>query len=146
LVKEAHLRSPRIAEDLDALGLSLSAVEPLPATRSFVAYLDELAATDPAALVGVVYVTERATNGNKFIAKALPGRLGLNPGEALGYLDPHGVEQRRIWLEFKSALEGLNPAADERERMLVAARRTFQYFLELSPELDGLASAPSSAS
>jgi heme oxygenase len=138
LVRSAHQRSPRIEEDLAALGLAPRPSEPLGATRSFVAFLEQIGAGDPAALVGVIYVTEGATNGNKFIAKALPGRLGLNAGEALGYLDPHGAEQRRVWMEFKSALETLAPTAAERERILQAARRTFQYFLELSPELDSV--------
>ena len=143
LARPEHRRWPHIAADLkvldgcDVMDGTAGLRPALPATQRFVDAIDRLAAHDPAALVGILYVVEGATNGNKVIAKALQTALGFAPGEAVGYLDPHGTEQRRRWMDFKAGLDTLPATGEERLRILDAARSTFQYFIDLSPELAG---------
>lgn len=136
IARPAHRRTPLIEQDLAALGVPSRPHRPLGATERFVGELTAMRAANPVALVGVLYVVEGATNGNKVIAKGLQAGLGLAAGQAMGYLDPHGAEQRKRWMEFKAGLDTLPVGLPEREAILAAARRTFQYFLELSPELD----------
>ena len=134
MLHEDHFRLAKIEQDLADLG-----AEPtnsiLPSTKQFVTYVSELAQKDPIAVIGVLYVKEGATNGNKIVAKRIREGLELGDGVAMGYLDPHGAEQRKRWMAFKEGLNNLELTAHEKERCVDAARAVFRLFIELSGEL-----------
>jgi len=109
--------------DLTALGDAEESAEPLEATRAFV----EWVRTDapPAALVGVLYVLEGSTNGNRIIAARLKA---APPSDALStrYLDPYGPDQRTRWADFKRMLDAVAFSRRELDSAVDAAQRTFR--------------------
>ena len=131
-----HHREQKIEADIERLGGTVGA-EPLAATSRFIAEVDRLAETCPVALIGVLYVNEGATNGNKVVAKRIRDGLGLEKEFALDYLDPHGPDQRKNWMAFKGMLDELKMSETEREACLDAAKATFRLFMEMSAEMDG---------
>jgi heme oxygenase len=135
-----HHREEKIEADIERLGGTIGA-EPLGATSRFLAETDRLCDTCPVALIGVLYVNEGATNGNKVVAKRLRDGLGLEKDFALDYLDPHGPDQRKNWMGFKSMLDELTMTDTEREACLDAAKATFRLFMEMSAEMDSATAA-----
>jgi heme oxygenase len=131
---ESHLRLRRIDQDLEDLS-STELAAPLPATESFVGYINEASKENPVSLIGVLYVKEGATNGNKFIAKKLRATMGLAPDQAMGYLDPHGADQRRCWNAFKVALNELDLTEQEQEDCVAAAQETFRMVINISNQI-----------
>ena len=121
---DAHLRLHRIDQDLKDLDCTELA-DPLPATSEFVEFTEGLPES-PALMIGALYVKEGATNGNKFIAKKLRETMGLDEGKAMGYLDPHGKDQRRCWNAFKEQLNELDLTEQEEEECLEVAQETFK--------------------
>ncbi|MCH2147785.1 MAG: biliverdin-producing heme oxygenase [Phycisphaerales bacterium] len=131
---EDHIRIGKIEQDLVDLEWE-GDITPLPATERFVNYVHEKIDTNPIALVGVLYVEEGATNGNKYIAKKLIPALGLGEGKALGFLDPHGDEQRAKWNAFKETLNELDLTEEEEATCVESAQETFRMIMNISNEL-----------
>lgn len=138
LVSESHLRHSIILQDLADLGVKHESCVVHPPTRRFADFINKTAQEDPVSLVGILYVKEGATNGNKIIVKAIRQSLGLAETEASRYLDPHGAEQRKRWMAFKGMLDTLALSAEEKTRVVAAARKTFELFADLSSELAAL--------
>ena len=128
---DSHLRSHRIEQDLADLNFSGSDA-PRPATIDFVTYIKHCIENSPCSLIGVLYVKEGATNGNKFMAKKLRETLGLNDDAAMGYLDPHGKDQRKRWNAFKETLNKLELTDEEQESCVGVAKETFRMFMNIS--------------
>lgn len=135
MFRPVHHREEKIEADIERLGGSVGA-EPLGATSRFLADVERLGDECPVALIGVLYVNEGATNGNKVVAKRIRDGLGLEKDFALDYLDPHGPDQRRNWMAFKGMLDELAMTEAEREACLDAAKATFRLFMEMSEEMD----------
>lgn len=132
-----HHREEKIAADIERLGGTIGA-EPMGATSRFLTEVERLSDACSVALIGVLYVNEGATNGNKVVAKRIRAGLGLEKDFALDYLDPHGPEQRKNWMGFKGMLDELAMTEAEREACLAAAKATFRLFMEMSAEMDGV--------
>ena len=135
MFRPVHHREEKIEADIERLGGSVGA-EPLASTNRFLADVERLGDECPVALIGVLYVNEGATNGNKVVAKRIRDGLGLEKDFALDYLDPHGPDQRRNWMAFKGMLDELKMTEAEREACLDAAKATFRLFMEMSAEMD----------
>ena len=117
---------------------------PLPAARGLVKEMDRLAAAQPLALLGILYVLEGSTNGSKFIARRLRPAYELPAtGEGSAYLDPYGDLQPARWQEWKAAMDALGLPSAEVEQLTLAAQHTFDAVRELGAEL--LASAAGAA-
>ena len=125
-------KSDLLQADLNALG-GAERPEPLPATRAFQARLADLSATQPRALVGVFYVLEGSTNGNRFIAKRMRGAF-TGAEEAIAYLDPYGDEQPAKWSSFRAALGAIPVGADAGD-ITDAARHTFIAVQQIGEEI-----------
>jgi heme oxygenase len=134
IFEEAHLRLGRVQQDLKDLE-STEIADPLPATTKFLDYVKTMEASSPASLIGVLYVKEGATNGNKFVAKKLRDTMELGPDMAMGYLDPHGKEQRKRWNAFKETLNELNLTEDEQNDCVAVAQETFQMVMDISKQI-----------
>jgi heme oxygenase len=138
IFNESHLRLHRIDQDLTDLSHD-EVMDPLPATAHFLGYIKEMSEQKPASLIGVLYVKEGATNGNKIVAKRLRESMELDPGMAMGYLDPHGKDQRRCWTDFKGRLNELDLTDEEQEDCVAVAQETFRMVMDISnqiPEAD----------
>ena len=131
---QSHLRLGKVDQDLEDLS-STELAEPLPATESFVTYINKAQQENPVSLIGVLYVKEGATNGNKFIAKKLRETMGLAPDKAMGYLDPHGTDQRRCWNAFKVELNELDLDDQEQDHCVDAAQETFRMVMNISKQI-----------
>lgn len=135
MFRPSHHREAKIEADIGRLGGTVGA-EPLDATRRFLEAVERLAEACPASLIGVLYVNEGATNGNKVVAKRIREGLGLEKEFPLDYLDPHGADQRRNWMGFKGLLDELRLTEAECAACLEAARATFRLFMEMSEEME----------
>ena len=134
MITEHHYRLNKIEQDLQYFN-SKSPASQLPSTTKFIEFINDLSKNDPISLVGVLYVKEGATNGNKVVAKRIRESLQLGDDCKMGYFDPHGADQRTRWYAFKDALNLLDLSTTERAACLNAARATFQLFMDLSTEL-----------
>lgn len=134
MLLDSHYRVAKIEQDLADLGAAPLETK-LGSTVKFIEFAQNAASTDPLSLVGVLYVKEGATNGNKIVAARIRKGLGLPETIAMGYLDPHGADQRRNWMAFKESLNNLDLTPEEEQRCLAAARATFELFMGLSAEL-----------
>ncbi len=124
-----------LRNDLAYLGAGTDAPT-LPAARAMMAWMDALADSRPASLLGVFYVLEGSTNGSKFIARKVRPAYELPAsGEGSAYLDPYGDLQPARWQEFKAAMDALNLPASDVDPIVAAAQQTFDMVRELGAEL-----------
>lgn len=124
----------KLEADLAFLSIDPADVQPVPATSSFVGWIEETAQEHPTALIGVQYVLEGSTNGNGYIAKKIGPALGLEE-DGLRYLKSYGPAQRETWARFKSRLDTLDLSEESRQRVVAAARRTFEGVRDINQEL-----------
>ncbi len=127
----AHKRHHLIQKDLQDLGVDDFAPA-FEVTSAFTDAVRNTLSTLPVSVLGVLYVKEGATNGNKFVLKKIQSTLGLQDGCATGYMDPHGMDQRKRWNQFKRDLNDLELTVEEQESCLGVARRSFRMFMEIS--------------
>ncbi|TWT46040.1 Heme oxygenase [Phycisphaerae bacterium RAS1] len=132
LFQEENLRA-----DLLHFGVDPASVSPLPATAGLCATIERLAAENPLALLGCYYVFEGSKNGSRFIAKRLRPAYGLDQ-DGMRYLDPHGEEQRALWLEFKQRMNAAGFGPSDQNAMVAAAQATFEGVAALDAEIYAL--------
>ena len=135
ILDETHLRLGHIDQDLADLDHDVEE-DPLPATSAFVEFIHEQLERDPSSLIGVLYVKEGATNGNKIVAKKLQRNMGLEKKQAMGYLDPHGRHQRRRWNAFKVTLNELDLTSAEQAACVEVAQATFRMVMDVSRQVN----------
>ena len=127
----AHKRHHLIQNDLRDLGVK-SFFPAFEVTTTFTDAVRNSLSTLPVSVLGVLYVKEGATNGNKFVLQKIQATLGLKDDCATGYMDPHGMSQRKRWNQFKRDLNALDLTDEEQESCLGVARRSFRMFMEIS--------------
>lgn len=129
-------QEPMLRDDLRFFGIDPERITPMSTTQ---AQLDDIASggeRDVAAL-GAYYVFEGSKNGAAFLARPLGPALKLDRG-GLRYLDPHGVDQRRLWARFKEQMDGLAFPTEEEDAIVAAAKRTFDHVSAVDDELHAL--------
>jgi heme oxygenase len=131
VLDDVQFQAPNAEVDLRYFGVDPAQVSPLPPTAKYCEFIDNLAATNPIALLGCHYVFEGSKNGARFIARALRGPLRLEGGQGLQYQDPHGDQQRPIWDDFKQRMLRIEFSAADQEAMIAAARQTFDAIGEI---------------
>ena len=127
----AHKRHHLIQKDLRDLGVETFSPA-FEVTTAFTGAVRRSLSTLPVSIIGVLYVKEGATNGNKFVLQKIQSTLGLEDDCATGYMDPHGMSQRKRWNQFKRDLNALDLTDEEQESCLGVARRSFRMFMEIS--------------
>ena len=132
-----QLQSGRLHRDLEAVSVDPERIEALPATRALQERIVRAAVEDPLRLLGHHYVLEGSTNGNGFIARKLREVLRFEGDRGFDYLDPYGDAQKKRWAGFKAAMTALRWSEDEIDRLVAAARETFEAIGQLSLELEG---------
>jgi len=139
-----QLQEDQLVRDLLHLGRDLQGEAALPATREFNAFVDDLAATSPVGLLGVLYVLEGSKNGGRFLAAAVRRAYGFERA-GTEYLDPYGELQAERWKEFKTDMDSLDLSAEERDQIVAAASSTFRHIMRIHQQLaqeDGEGTVP----
>lgn len=136
VVREEQYQEPYLLDDLAFLRRDCDAMEALPTTRAIVAEIEQTAADDPCALLGYHYVLEGANNGNRFIARAMAGPLGVRPGApGTRYLDPYGDRQRELWAAFMVHLDEIALTPASRARAVACAKSMFLAVTHIGEEI-----------
>jgi heme oxygenase len=91
-------KTPRLARDLLALGLSDAELAAIPRCT------DLPACTTPEQLLGCLYVIEGATLGGRSITRHLQTRLGLTPESGGAFFDGYGAQTGSHWKAFCTML------------------------------------------
>ena len=91
-------KTPRLAQDLLALGRSDAALAATPRC------MDLPACTTPEQLLGCLYVIEGATLGGRTITRHLQTQLGLTPESGGAFFDGYGAQTGSHWKAFCTML------------------------------------------
>ena len=115
-------QTQNLESDLARLETNLESIRPLPGASHLIEKIQKAA---PATLMGIYYVFEGSKNGARFIAKALAKAWELSDTSSFRYLDPHGEEQRPLWMKFRSNMDAIAWTPNEKDLMVRAAQATF---------------------
>lgn len=110
-------------------------IAPLPGTHALTQDIEQAAREKPVSLLGHYYVFEGSKNGARMLAKGLRTTYDLPERDGTHYFDPHGEEQRALWLSFKARVEQLEFSDEERQQIIDAAQRTFSHVAVIDDEL-----------
>ncbi len=135
VLRDYQFQEPYLRNDLEFFGRNPDEIQPLNATRAFVAYIERLADTTPMALMGVHYVFEGSNNGSKFISRAVKKAYNLSDGKGTHYLDPYGDQQKNYWQAFKDDMNAVGFLPPETDAIVAAAGATFEAVMHLHREL-----------
>jgi heme oxygenase len=111
-------QTKNLEADLANLQSNLKSIRPLPGAANLIQEIQKAA---PATLMGIYYVFEGSKNGARYISKSL-AKAGQT---ALRYLDPHGEQQRPLWMKFRADMDAISWTPAEQEQMIRAAQATF---------------------
>jgi heme oxygenase len=111
-------QTKNLEADLANLQSNLKSIRPLPGAANLIQEIQKAA---PATLMGIYYVFEGSKNGARYISKSL-AKAGQT---ALRYLDPHGEQQRPLWMKFRADMDSISWTPTEQDQMVKAAQATF---------------------
>ncbi len=111
-------QTKNLEADLAHLQSNLKSIRPLPGSTNLI---QEIQKATPATLMGIFYVFEGSKNGARYISKSL-AKAGQT---ALRYLDPHGEQQRPLWMKFRADMDSISWTPTEQDQMIKAAQATF---------------------
>lgn len=135
IVRSGLLQQDNLRQDLQFFGVqNPDAGAPCAGTRSFIDAVQRAAAERPISLLGFYYVFEGSKNGAKFISRAIRSVFSLTQ-DGVRYLDPHGDQQRALWMEFKQSMDAAPIPAADHEAIIDAAKRTFDFVAQVGEEL-----------
>ena len=111
-------QTKNLEADLAHLQSNLESIRPLPGSTNLIQEIQKAA---PATLMGIYYVFEGSKNGARYISKSL-AKAGQT---ALRYLDPHGEQQRPLWMKFRADMDSISWTPTEQDQMVKSAQSTF---------------------
>lgn len=112
-------KTPRLAQDLAAMGDGPTMVEGLP----LCADLPTLGSASE--LLGCLYVMEGATLGGQIITRHLQANLGVTPDRGGAFFAGYGSETGSRWKAFCARLNAFALAAETQDNLIASANRTF---------------------
>jgi len=119
------LRAPLLEADLDDLGVTEDEVRiARPEAVAMAAWVEGLAARDPVAILGVLYVLEGSTLGGAVLRHHLASAFGLTDA-GLRYYSPYGNHPKPHWVEFSQRMNAAVTEDGDADRVLAAASETF---------------------
>jgi len=95
------------------------------ASADLAGWVEDLAGTDPVALLGVLYVLEGSTLGGALLRRHLAAAYGLTDA-GLRYYAPYGVGPKPHWVAFSERMNAAVTDADDADRIVAAADETFR--------------------
>lgn len=143
VIRDHQFQEPYLRADLAFFGRDPETVQPFPPTAKFISYIDSLADSEPAGLLGIHYVFEGSNNGSKYISHALRRAYNLSNGDGTQYFDPYGDRQREVWQEFKQSAANIAPSQEQRKRIVGAASETFLAVMRIHDALQARLDAQS---
>jgi heme oxygenase len=96
--------------------------------------IDELAKTEPVALLGYHYVLLGSKHGGKFIASATKKSYGIE-NDGCVYFDPYGQGFQQHWHHFTGGINELNLNETQVQELLGAAAEMFTFVETLGGEV-----------
>lgn len=135
LIDDGQFKAELLRQDLRHLGVDPDSVRPAVATRDLLRRIDLLAAERPSDLIGLHYVLEGSTNGNRYLARVARQAYGLDSGAGTRYLDPYGEQQAQRWARFKALLAETEFTAEQEAGIVAAARLMFEGITRVYAEL-----------
>jgi len=135
VVREEQFQQPRLVRDLAHVGFDPAKAAATTATQAVCSLIERLAATNPIALLGALYVFEGSNNGARFIARAVRKAYNIEELEGISYLDPYGEAQREKWGEFKAAMDALVLSDDDIESVVATAKQMFRAINAMGDDL-----------
>ena len=114
-------RSRLLANDLAALGVEEQdlGTSPLRATLGLNTILAGL---------GCLYVVEGSAKGARAILPEIKARLGLDGNRGAAFFAGLGPETKVLWQALMAAINAIDPASEEADRVVDAANATFRLF------------------
>jgi len=131
VVRDEQFQCGNLRADLRCLGGLVEGTEPLPATDRIRRAIRSAAADEPTALLGFHYVLEGSKNGGKFLAESVARSYGLDNGQGTAYLNPHGEQQRQLWQQFRTMMDGADLTDQQRDGIVQAACAMFEAITEI---------------
>ncbi len=119
-----RVKTPRLRQDLNALGLSPSRIREIPMSLS-VPSLNGLAQ-----VFGAMYVLEGATLGGRIISRQLQERFGYDETYGAAFFTGYGEDTGTMWQRFCERLNALDLTPEERQQTIQTACDTFMAFDE----------------
>lgn len=113
-------KTPRLAQDLLALGDSAEAMEGLARCQNLPALCS------PGQVLGCLYVIEGATLGGQIISRHLASGLGLNATSGASFFSGYGPQTGSRWKAFCAMLEANAGQDGDHHDMVDSARQTFE--------------------
>ncbi|MDB5938012.1 MAG: Heme oxygenase [Polaromonas sp.] len=113
-------KTPRLVQDLRALGETAEAIEGAPLCT----HLPMLAS--PGQLLGCLYVIEGATLGGQIITRHLQANLGLTPLTGASFFGGYGARTGSQWKAFCAMLRANAGEPGRQEDILATACQTFE--------------------
>jgi heme oxygenase (biliverdin-IX-beta and delta-forming) len=119
------LRAPLLEADLDDLGVTEGDARlARPEAAEMAWWIEDLAARDPVAVLGVLYVLEGSTLGGAVLRRHLASAFGLTDA-GLSYYSPYGKHPKPHWMAFSQRMDAAVTDADAANRVIAAASETF---------------------
>lgn len=117
---QKRLQASRLADDLNALGVSPSQLEDAPPSS-----LPTLQSFAPA--LGVLYVVEGSKLGSQYMLPHLRGVLGEEIADADSFFAGHGEKTAILWREFRASLDRFGSQhPEETSDVVQGAKATFK--------------------
>jgi heme oxygenase len=119
------VRTTLLEADLDELGVTDDDVRAARTeSEAMASWITDLAATDPIAILGVLYVLEGSTLGGAVLRRHLADAFALTDA-GLRYYSPYGTHPRLHWVAFGERVNAVVLVASEADRIVAAAAETF---------------------
>lgn len=134
VVSQEQLQTEFLKKDLKALGVDPEAVKPIDITERMLKKIDELAKTNPTALLGFHYVLLGSKHGGKFIASTMKKTFGFEDAGAI-YFDPYGQEFQKHWQHFVNGINSFDIKEAQVEPLMNAASEMFSFVENLGGAL-----------
>lgn len=135
LVSDELLQVDNLRADLNFFERDIDRIEPLSSTRALIEDLEQALNELPHSLLGHYYVFEGSKNGGHMLAKGLRHVYDLPQHDGTRYFDPHGQQQRSLWMSFKARVDLIDFSDAERDQIVEAAKRTFDHVSAMDDEL-----------
>jgi heme oxygenase len=118
-------RTPLLEADLDELGATdEDARQARAGAEEMAAWIESLSATDPIAVLGVLYVLEGSTLGGAVLRRHLASAYALTDA-GLRYYSPYGTHPKPHWVAFSERMNAAIADDADADRVVAAAAETF---------------------
>lgn len=119
------LRTPLLEADLDELGATdEDARRARTQAEEMASWVEILSATDPIAILGVLYVLEGSTLGGAILRRHLASAFALTDA-GLRYYSPYGTHPKPHWVAFGERMNAAMADDAHADRVVAAAAETF---------------------